>query len=84
MKRQQSGLYGWKDIYSKQPEDIRADPTRKQNYEPADIEHIGQQRILELIKRNYQQQKIRNDIKKYIQGCQKCQQNKVQYMKKAE
>jgi len=38
---------------------------------------------MELIKRNYWWPGICNDIQKYIQGCQECQQNKVQYMKKA-
>jgi len=40
--------------------------------------------MLELIKRNfYWWPEIRNNIKKYVQGCTKYQQNKVQYMKKA-
>jgi len=38
--------------------------------------------MLELIKRNYWWPEIKNDIKKYIQRYIKCQQNKVQYMKK--
>ena len=38
---------------------------------------------MELIKRNYWWSGIKNDIKKYIQECFKCQQNKVQHMKKA-
>jgi len=40
--------------------------------------------MLELIKRNYWWLRIRNDIKKNVQGYQKCQQNKVQHMKKVE
>ena len=40
--------------------------------------------MLELIKRNYWWPGIKNDIKKYVQGYIKCQQNKVQYMKKVE
>ena len=39
---------------------------------------------MELIKRNYWWPEIRNDVKNYVQGCFKCQQNKVQHMKKAE
>lgn len=35
-------------------------------------------------KRNYWQSEIQNDIKKYVQECQKYQQNKVQHMKKVE
>ena len=39
--------------------------------------------MIEIIKRNYWWPGIKNNIKKYIQGCFKCQQNKVQHMKKA-
>ena len=39
--------------------------------------------MLKLIKRNYWWPGIKEDIKKYIQGCMKYQQNKVQHMKKA-
>jgi len=38
--------------------------------------------MLELIKRNYWWPKIKEDVKKYVQGCFKCQQNKVQHQKK--
>jgi len=38
--------------------------------------------MLELIKRNYWWSGIRNNVRKYVQGCQDCQQNKVQHMKK--
>ena len=48
-----------------------------------DIEHPGQQRMMELIKRNYWWLGIKTDVKKYVQGCFKYQQNKVQHMKKA-
>ena len=55
----------------------------QENHESVDIGYSGQQRMLELIKRNYQWPGIRNDIKKYVQKYIKCQQNKVQHMKKA-
>jgi len=48
-----------------------------------DIEHPEQQRMLELIKQNYWWPGIKEDVKKYVQGCIKCQQNKVQHQKKA-
>ena len=54
----------------------------QKNYDLADIGHPGQQRMLNLIKRNYWWPEIKTDIKKYIQECQKSQQNKMQYMKK--
>ena len=38
--------------------------------------------MLDLIKRNYQQLGIKNDVKKYIQEYTKYQQNKIQHMKK--
>ena len=39
--------------------------------------------MLELIKRTYWWPGLKKDIKKYIQGCFKCQQNKVQPQRKA-
>ena len=55
----------------------------QENHDPVDIEHPGQQWMMELIKRNYWWPEIKNDIKKYVQGCFKYQQNKVQHIKKA-
>ena len=55
----------------------------QENHDPVNIGYLGQQQIMDLIKRNYWWPGIKNDIKKYVQGCFKCQQNKVQYMKKA-
>ena len=54
----------------------------KENHDLVDVEHPGQQRMLELIKRNYWWPGLKEDVKKYIQGCFKCQQNKVQHQKK--
>ena len=53
------------------------------NHNPPDIGYPGQHRMMELIKRNYWWSGIHNDIPKYVQGCQECQQNKVQHIKKA-
>ena len=39
--------------------------------------------MMELIKKNYWWPGIKNDIKKYVQEYFKCQQNKMQHMKKA-
>ena len=39
--------------------------------------------MLKLIKRNYWWLEIKSNIKKYVQEYTKCQQNKVQYIKKA-
>jgi len=49
-----------------------------------DVEHSGQQRMFDLIKRNYWWSRLKEDVKKYVQGCFRCQQNKVQHQKKSE
>ena len=49
----------------------------QENHELANVGHSGQQHIMELIKRNYWWPGIKNDVKKYVQKCFKCQQNKV-------
>jgi len=54
-----------------------------ENHDSVDIGHPGQQRMLELIKQNYWWLGLKEDVKKYIQGCFKCQQNKIQHQKKA-
>ena len=55
----------------------------KENHDLADVGHPRQHKMLELIKRTYWWPGLKEDIKKYIQGCFKCQQNKVQHQKKA-
>jgi len=55
----------------------------KKNHDSADVGHPGQHRMLELIKRTYWCPGLKKDVKKYIQGCFKCQQNKVQHQRKA-
>ena len=55
----------------------------KEHYDPADIGYPGQHRMLELLKRTYWWPGLKEDIKRYIQGCFKCQQNKVQHQRKA-
>ena len=55
----------------------------KENHDLVDVGYPGQQRMLELIKQNYWWPGLKEDVKKYIQGYFKCQQNKVQHQKKA-
>ena len=55
----------------------------KENHNKVNIGHPGQHRMMELIKRIYWWPGLREDIKNYVQGCFKCQQNKVQHQKKA-
>ena len=49
----------------------------KENYDLADIGHPGQHRMMELLKRTYWWPELKEDVKKYVQNCFKCQQNKV-------
>ena len=53
----------------------------KENHNLADVGHPGQHRMLELIKRTYWWPGLKKDVKKYVQGCFKCQQNKVQHQR---
>ena len=54
----------------------------KENHESVDVGHPGQHRMLELLKRTYWWPGLKEDIKRYVQGCFKCQQNKVQHQRK--
>ena len=55
----------------------------KENHDLADVGYPKQHRMLELIKRTYWWLGLREDIKKYVQGCFKYQQNKIQHQRKA-
>jgi len=55
----------------------------KENHDSVDVGHPGQHRMLELLKRTYWWPGLKKDVKKYIQGYFKCQQNKVQHQRKA-
>jgi len=55
----------------------------KKNHDSVDVSHLEQHRMLELLKRTYWWPGLKEDVKKYIQGCFKCQQNKVQHQRKA-
>jgi len=47
-----------------------------------DVGYPRQQRMMELLKQNYWWPGLKKDVKKYVQGCFKCQQNKIQHQKK--
>jgi len=51
----------------------------ERNHNLVDVGHPEQQRMLELIKRNYWWLGIKEDVKKHVQGWFKYQQNKVQH-----
>jgi len=55
----------------------------KRHYDPVNIGHPGQHRMLELLKRTYWWPGLKEDVKRYVQDCFKCQQNKVQHQRKA-
>jgi len=54
----------------------------QENHDPVDVGHLGQQRMVELVKRNYWWPEFKESIKKYVQGYIKCHQNKVQHQQK--
>jgi len=45
----------------------------KENHNSVDVGHPGQQRMFDLIKRNYWWPELKENVKKYVQGCFKCQ-----------
>jgi len=69
-------------IYVPNNRDLREE-ILKEHHDPVDIGHLGQHRMLELLKRIYWWPGLKEDVKKYVQGCLKCQQNKVQHQQKA-
>jgi len=69
-------IYIDRQIYIPNNKKIREQILQK-NHNSVDIGYPEKQRILELVKRNYWWPEIKEDIKKYVQRCIKCQQNKV-------
>jgi len=55
----------------------------KKNHDSVDVGYPGQHRMVELLKRTYWWPGLKEDIKRYVQDCFKCQQNKVQHQRKA-
>jgi len=45
----------------------------KEHHDPADIGHPEQHRMIELLKRTYWWPGLKEDVKRYVQGCFKCQ-----------
>ena len=68
-------------IYIPNNKDLKEEILRE-HHDPADVGHPGQHRMQELIKRTYWWLGLKEDVKKYVQGCTKCQQNKVQHQRK--
>ena len=49
----------------------------QQHHDKTDVGHPGQHRMIELLKRTYWWPQMRNDVKRYIKGCDTCQRNKI-------
>ena len=56
----------------------------KEHHDPVDIGYPGQHKMLELLKKTYWWPGLKEDIKKYVQGCLKCQQTKFSTNEKQE
>ena len=69
-------------IYVPNNKDLKEEILRE-HHDPADVGHPEQHRMQKLIKRTYWWPGLKEDVKKYVQGCIKCQQNKVQHQRKA-
>ena len=69
-------------IYVPNNKDLKEEILRE-HHDLADVGHPEQHRMQELIKRTYWWPGLKEDIKKYVQECVKCQQNKVQHQRKA-
>jgi len=63
-------------VYVPNNKELREEILRE-HHNPADIGYPGQYRMMELLKRTYWWPGMKEDVKKYVQGCFKCQQNKV-------
>ena len=74
-------IYMDRKIYVPNNKKIRKE-ILKENHDLVDVGYPEQQRMLELLKRNYWWPELKKDVRKYVQECFKCQQNKVQYQKK--
>ena len=68
-------------VYMPNNKELREEILRE-HHDPADVGYPGQLRMMELLKRTYWWPGLKEDVKKYVQGCFKCQQNKVQHQKK--
>ena len=58
-------------IYVPNNKDIK-EKILREHHNPVDIGHPGQHRMQDLIKRTYWWPGLKEDIKKYVQGCVKC------------
>ena len=58
-------VYMEERIYIPNSKKIRED-ILKENHDSVDIEHLGQHRMMELLKRTYWWPELKEDIKKYI------------------
>ena len=71
-------IEGWDIVYVPNSKELREEILRE-HHDPVNIGYPGQHRIMELLKRTYWWPGLKEDVKRYVQGCFKCQQNKVQH-----
>ena len=72
LEKQDGVVYKKGRIYISNNKKIRK-KILKENHDSVDIGHPGQHKMLELLKRTYWWPGLKEDVKKYIQGCFKYQ-----------
>ena len=79
---EEGGLYLFKDrVYV--PESVMRERILSQYYETALAGQPGQLKMQDLIERNFYWKTIKQDVAKYVSGCETCQRTKVDHGKKA-
>ena len=69
-------------IYVPNNKDLREQILVK-HHELAALGHLGQKKMLELLKRTYWWPRMKLDMENFVRGCQSCQRNKIIYQKRA-
>jgi len=83
MTKEQDGIV-WMDnrIYVPNNKDL-CEQILVEHHEPAALGHLGQKKILELLKRTYWWPQMKLDVEDFVRGCQSCQRNKIIHQKRA-
>jgi len=69
-------------IYIPNDKDLR-EQILVEYHKPAALGHLGQKKMLELIKRTYWWPQMKQDVENFVRGYQSCQRNKIIHQKKA-
>ena len=79
---EEGGLYLYKDrVYV--PESVMRERILSQYHDTVLAGHPGQLKTRDLIERNFYWKTIKQDVAKYVSGCETCQRTKVNHGKKA-